>query len=351
MNIEQSLPKEKISKSKEKISSQESQKQVIDKKFLQFRELFKNFIDIVDKRYDAQLSDFVNQKISERDSNPGYAEQIKNKEKEVASLKDHYKDVLKYCIKIGLEIHLPEEDIKKVFLAGIFHDATKLDSVPDNIPESVKNIYNLVNHGNDSANYLAQILEKDPGFLNKISSKYTQKDSKRVIEELKDIIKNHMGPHPGFMTMMLDFANKSLVGGGFEPIVHNYPETANEEAFLTADMSSLADANGRQKILNLRKNGANFIKQDEGVCADYAKYGINLSLGEAAMLSAHQSALEAVDMIRHVGLKKSLESLVEESKSGAYKYGDDIINYREVLNKKSKKEQEEQKIQEVKNIG
>jgi len=147
-----------------------------------------------------------------------------------------------------------------------------------------------------------------------------------------------MGPSPGFMSRVFEYFNAEMEKRGHEGL--HYPEAEGDisEILLAADMGSLASKNGREKIMKIRMENKNFRKDDFETVQKYKALGIDLDPGEAALLSAFDSAFQARDMMKDEMYRKWLDGLIEESKGLEFSYeeGGEKISWQTASEKKMK---------------
>ncbi|MBI4812792.1 hypothetical protein HY798_05175 [Candidatus Falkowbacteria bacterium] len=98
----------------------------------------------------------------------------------------------------------------------------------------------------------------------------------------------------------------------------------------------MANRKGREKILAIRATTPFFEQEDEKLCAEYKKSGIDLTPGEAALLSAFASAEQAKDMLKNEEDKLWINSVIEDSKKDNYLCGNKPISYATATAKKEK---------------
>jgi hypothetical protein len=291
---------------------------IVNQEFIKACEKYSDLINLVDSRYQAPESTLTNS-----------SEQLR-------LFKEHNSQVLKLCIQRGLEKGLSQQEIDQLEVAAILHDIAKADKPLGNKVEI--NNYVLAAHGEMAAEQLPNILNNHPETLTKIlGNNYSKEDCSRVINQIQNALRCHMGPHPGFMDFILDSVNQRLSELG-EPLLEHQPPKSGDkisEILLAADMYSLADRKGREKVLAIRLAVPIFQKQDEILCAKYNKLGINLSMGEAALLSGFDSADQAKDTIKDADDRIWIDQTIENSKNGDYKYGDEVVNYQQAVAKRN----------------
>lgn len=290
----------------------------------------KREVEAAEKRF-AMLIDLVNKRYENPDST------LAETPEQLESFKEHNKQILEFCVQRGNGKNLSETQLKTLETAAILHDLAKGDKPPKEAGD-IKN-YILAAHGEIAAGELKNIIKEHPEILIEIlGNNYNKKEGKQAIITIKNAIKSHMGPHPGFMTMILENVNKTLKEKGLDEIEHPYPPEGDavSETLLAADMGSLASRKGREKVLAIRSAVPFFKKQDENLCKEYQELGIDLAQGEAALLSGFDSAKQAKDMLRDEGDKKWANELIEESKKEDYLYEGEKINYDEAIVKRER---------------
>jgi hypothetical protein len=245
------------------------------------------------------LIDLVNIRYRSPDST------ISGKENLIKSFEAHNSEVLDAAIELGMKEGLGHEALTALEIAAILHDLAKGDPAPENSRE-IKNFV-LVNHHEMAAAEVEEILRvRHPEILGLTPEGQEQSpEAERIINSVKNAIICHMGPSPGFMDQTLREANKELSEKGLLQIAHPEPNDNVSKILLAADMRSLAGPGGIQKILNLR--AASFLADDERLCAKYREHGRELSVPEAALISAIDSALDAVDMVSKTCGKKGVK--------------------------------------------
>lgn len=292
--------------------------ETINQEFIKASEKYGNLINLVDSRYQSPESTLANS-----------PEQLK-------SFKEHNDQVLKLCIQRGLEKGLSQQEIDQLEIAAILHDIAKADKPLGN-KAKIDN-YILAAHGEIAAEQLPDILNNQPEILTKLlGDNYSAEDYLLVLNKIQDALRCHMGPHPGFMDFILTNVNKQLAELGQPLIEHKRPKNGDKvaEILLAADMYSLADRQGREKILAIRLAVPFFQQQDSILCAEYNKLGINLTMGEAALLSGFDSADQAKYTVQDNDDQAWIDQAIEKSKNGDYKYGDEVINYQQAIAKRT----------------
>jgi len=288
-----------------------------EQELLEAQRDFSDLINLVNSRYEGPASTLANS-----------PEQIK-------TFEEHNDQVLALCVKRGLEKNLSEQEIKELEVSAILHDIAKADRSVGQKGE-IPN-YILAAHGELAADQLPVIINNNPEILVKIlGDNYSEDEKIKTIETIKNALRCHMGPHPGFMDFILKGVNQKLAEIGAPILEHNKPKPGDKvaEILLAADMCSLADRKGREKVLAIRAAVPNFRKQDEELCFEYKKMGINLSTAEAALLSGFDSAGQARDMIEDLDDQAWINQTIEASKIGDYKYEGQVVNYRQAEEKR-----------------
>lgn len=237
---------------------------------------------------------------------------------------EHNGDILDSVIELGVKKGLSQKDIKLTEIAAIIHDMTKAEPNKHDIPN-----YTLANHGESAATEVDSVVTNQ--MLEKagidVSDPNAVQDAKNTIS---GAVREHMGPHPGFMDGILamtnaaiEAKNKELIAAGKDPvplIKHPQSEGSVSETMLAADMGSLASQAGREKVMAIRSNVPFFDQQDQSTVSLYKKYGIDLKQGEAALLSGFDSAADAHDMLPDTSDRERTMSLIDESKLKTYKF-------------------------------
>jgi hypothetical protein len=229
---------------------------------------------------------------------------------------EHNQEILDSAIELGTKNEFSKGDLQKLELASILHDMTKADSVP----EEYKNIpnYTLAMHAKKAAELVPDILTDE--YLEKHG---IMGDSEEVRRDVAKAILEHMGPRPGFMEGILTKFNKDMEAKGGKGIDYPAAEGKVSEALLAADMKSLAGEKGRKKILSIRNNVSSFSDQDKKMVEEYKLRGIDLSQGEAALLSGFDSAFQARDMLGNEKNREWVNQTIKKSKKGEYSYGEE----------------------------
>jgi hypothetical protein len=216
--------------------------------------------------------------------------------------------------------------MKTVEISAILHDSTKADATPEKFKD-IPN-YTLAVHGEKASKEAEQILTDEY-----LSAQGFSGDLENVRKNISAAIREHMGPHPGFMDGILDGVNEKLKEGGEKEIEHPKAQGKISETLLAADMASLAGEKGRKKVLSIRENVAAFKNIDLQTVMEYKKYGINLKPGEAALLSGFESAFQARNMIENEEDGKWIEETIRESIAGDYSFAGEKINTAEAFKK------------------
>lgn len=241
----------------------------------------------------------------------------------------HNDEILGKVIEMGKLKGMTGEELKAIEVAAILHDLNKADDVPEKYKD-VPN-YALVAHGEIAANSIQELLTDE-----KLKSYGFEGDLQKTRDNIAAAIREHMGPHPGFMSAMLDKANQKLSALGEPALEHPKPKGAFSEVMLAADMDSLAGIKGRRKVMALRFNAPFFKAQDAETVEKYRAAGIELSPGEAALISGFDSAFQARDMIQDSDLKVKIISSIDASMDEEYLYGQEKIDVREALAKQDR---------------
>ena len=283
----------------------------------------------------SELIDIVNTRYENPEST------LADSPTQLESFKKHNAEILDFCVERGTEKKLTEKEVRMLEVAAVLHDLTKGDKPPEDKAD-IENFV-LAVHGETGAEEAKKILEKNPEIITKIlGESYNKKEAEKVILTIENAIRSHMGPHPGFMTGILERVNKTLRQKGEAEIKHPYPKKGDvvAETLLAADMCSLAGRKGREKVLAIRSAVPFFKKQDKELSEEYKKYNIDLTPGQAALLSGFKSAEEARDMIKNSADKEWINKAIEDSKKETYLYGLgkelETVNYADAVEKKEK---------------
>lgn len=238
----------------------------------------------------------------------------------------HNEEILYNAIELGVRKNLSPEELKTLEISAILHDSAKADAAP----EEYKDIpnYALAAHGEKAANEAEKILTDEY-----LSAQGFSGNLENVRKNISAAIREHMGPHPGFMDGILDEINEKLREKGEKEIEHPEAQGKISETLLVADMASLAGEKGRKKVLSIRENVAVFKNIDLQTVAEYKKYGIVLKQGEAALLSGFESAFQARNMIENEEDGKWIEKAIKESIAGDYSFAGEKINTAEAFKK------------------
>lgn len=251
----------------------------------------------------------------------------------------HNKEILSNIVELAIKKRFNKTELKIAELAAILHDMTKADVAP----EKYKNIpnYTLAMHAKTAAEKVPEILTDE-----RLKELKIESDPEMIRQKVAGAILEHMGPRPGFMSAILEKFKKDMEDIGEKGV--DYPEASGKisEAVLAADMKSLAGEKGRKKVLGLRAKENFFIKQDLGVVEEYKKYGINLSQGEAALISGFESAFQARDMQKDKENWDWINEEIEKSKKVEYVFLGEKIIWEDVTDKITKYE-ENKKLEEA----
>lgn len=281
-----------------------------------------------------KFGDLIN-RVSER-----YKELPPETQKELIS---HNEEALNDAIELGTRKKFSKEKLEQLELSVILHDISKADDAPEkyaNIPS-----YVLATHAETAAKEVPGILDDE--YLKK---KNIQGDPETIRQEVAKAISEHMGPHPGFMTGILNGVNAKLKEMGEKEIEHPKAKGEISKTLLAVDMKSLAGEGGRKKILSIRENDKFFIDIDLKTVAEYKKYGIELSQGEAALLSGFDSAEQAINMIEDEDDRKWITEAFEESKNKIYSFAGEEITFEKAFAKRDEFEKAVKRAQEAKDI-
>ena len=246
---------------------------------------------------------------------------------------NHNKDIIDKAMELGVRNDFSKENLQNLGLAAILHDMNKADEVPEEYADIPH--YALATHAKLAA-------EAVPGILTDeyLKSKNIESDFDTVRGEVAKAILEHMGPRPGFMDRILEKFNEEMKKRGQAELDYPHVEGEVSEALLAADMVSLVGPAGWQKIFADRFSIGKFRKEDEATSKEYAKYGIDLAPGEAAILSAYASSIDALNMFSDEKNRKWIEGYLAESKKVAFSRGDgqEKVSWETVNEKREKYE-------------
>lgn len=253
----------------------------------------------------------------------------------------HNREILGNVIEYGIRRGFSEEELKRLELSAILHDRDKAGSVPEKYKD-IKN-YILVMHAKVAAENVPEILTDE-----RLKEFQIEGDPEKIRQEVARAILEHMGPRPGFMTDILKKFNEDMKKIGENGI--RYPEANGKisEALLAADMKSLAGEGGRKKVLKFRAGDEFFIQQDLNLVEEYKKYEIDLSQGEAALISGFESAFQARDMQKSKSNWDWINADIEKSKKVEYAFlGSEKLMLWEDVFEKMKHYEEKRRIKEI----
>lgn len=234
----------------------------------------------------------------------------------------HNQEILEAVVELGVKKGLTPEELKLAEIAAIIHDMAKAE--PD--PEGVGN-HTLANHGEAAAQEVNEVVTEE--ILEKTGVKV---DDPSAVQAARDtiaaVVREHMGPHPGFMDSILAGVNaqieaKNAGATDAEPlplVEHPTAKGRVSETLLAADMGSLAGRAGREKVMAIRSNVPFFSGQDQAAVVDYKVYGVTLTQGEAALLSGFDSADDACKMLSDPGDRARTQALIDQSKEEPYAF-------------------------------
>lgn len=194
------------------------------------------------------------------------------------AFKLHNETILNYAEALAEEENLSPEDLKILKMAAELHDVSKFD-VP------------LVKHGIESAKIAREKL-RELSF------------SAGDIEKVASAIERHMGPLPGFMA---DAAKKWEEKTG-EKIEFPRPENEVDRQLYDADMLSLIDEGGINKILKIRATEKWAQDEDQKIAAEKG-----ITQEEVAWLSALKSGQEAAASLFTESAKKKGKELLDKA--------------------------------------
>jgi len=292
-----------------KVNEALAEEMEIDKERKEARENFSSLISLVNERYQGPESALSPE--------------------EQKCFARHNEDILNLCVERGIQKGLDKKDLKILEVATVLHDLNKADK-PSAEFKDVPN-YVLVNHGEMAAGEVKNILATHPEILtNILGAESSEEDKNAVISKMETAIRCHMGPHPGFMDGVLANANKKLEEKGLAQVGHPRPPEGDAvaETLLAADMCSLASVGGREKVLAIRSAVPFFRGQDVDLSEKYKVFGkytgnkMDLTPGEAALLSAFDSATQARDMLGSQSDRDWVDLRIKESMEKEYTYID-----------------------------
>ena len=258
----------------------------------------------------ADMVDYVGRRYESPDST------LSQSEEQLKAFKEHNEQILDKCIEQGIKRGLNEDELAKLEVSAILHDLSKGDT-PPKWAAGIGN-FTLVYHGESAAEEigsnekLQQLLKDELG----------EDDLEDKVAHIQRAIRSHMGPHPGFMSDVLGMVNEELKEKGLDQIEHSRPKEGDQvaEVLLAADMYSLASSKGIRKVMAIRSAVPFFKQQDKDLSTEYAEIGIELNPGEAAILSAFDSAYAARDMIQNNDDKEWIQSTIDKSVESKYRY-------------------------------
>ena len=126
-----------------------------------------------------------------------------------------------------------------------------------------------------------------------------------TIKKITNAIERHMGPIPGFIQREAEkYENKTC-----KKIVFPRPETIVDKILYDADMLSLVDERGINKILTLRKSIEAFIKEDQEIADERG-----ITQEEVAWLSVLESTREAVNSLYTNAARKKGDFLIKKAR-------------------------------------
>jgi hypothetical protein len=234
--------------------------------------------------------------------------------------------ILEKAIEFGVEDDFSKEDLQKLEIAAILHDIAKADQVEEKF-RHIPN-YILVTHAERAAAEVPRIITdeflRSNGFVG---------EPNRIREDIQIAILQHMGPHPGFMTETLSKVNEILRTMGEKEIIHPQAEGKISEALLAADMYSLATAEGRVKVLEIRSKVDKFRQEDEEMAKQCSAQGILVSAGEIALISGYESAQSALNMVENEQYREKIKRAIIASKFRVYDYRGKTVEFEEAFRK------------------
>jgi hypothetical protein len=285
---------------------------------------FREAVVLEQKEANDRFKELID-KVSDR-----YRENGSMSEKMLGEFIVHNVEVLESAVELGLRKGFTEEELRRLEVSAVLHDMTKADAVPEHFKD-IPN-YALAIHGEAAGEESLDILTDEY-----LASKGFEGDFEEIRQEVSRAIREHMGPHPGFMDGILAGVNSRLRESGEPEITHPKAEGRISEALLAVDMRSLAGEKGRKKVMAIRAGVPVFRAIDQKTVEAYKAVGVDFTLGEAALLSGFESAFQARDMLNDPENKEWIDEVIEASKGGEYHYGsgdsEEIVRWADVEKK------------------
>lgn len=207
--------------------------------------------------------------------------------KQIKSFMDHNDVILRYVEYLSKSEHIEERDYQRAVLAGILHDVSKFDST-------------LVKHGFEGA-IIARNKLNEMGF------------DRETMNAVSNAIARHMGPIPGFM---IGEAKKWESKTG-EKIEFPRPENMVDKLLYDADMLSMIDKQGIEKMLYLRpiyqKDEDEAIAKENGISIEEAIWMSIFQIISEVQNSLYTSAAK----VRAAELKNNTLKMYEKLKKKA----------------------------------
>ena len=176
-----------LSSSKDSNRKSEEEEKLVVKERQEARERYQDLITMVSARYESLP------------------------EKVRADFIVHNQEILDNVVEVGIKKEMKPEELKALEISAILHDLNKADAPPEKLKD-VPN-YTLIAHGELAAEESKKILTDE-----KLKAYGFEGDLEAVRAMVSEAIREHMGPHPGFMTAMLEKANAILRAKGEKEI-------------------------------------------------------------------------------------------------------------------------------------
>lgn len=244
-------------------------------------------------------------------------------ERERKEFFNHTEEVLSYVSKFSVKAGLNEKERKIAEIAAVLHDLGKTRAPPPEASEV--RLYVLANHHEMGAAIVDSAVSDD--FLGK--NGFAKEEFAEVREAVKQCIREHMGPHPGFMTDVLNGVNRELAEKGLPQIVHPQPSSKPSQVLFAADMASMISENGIRKILAIRADKpAVYGKHHEALLKATNKTADQIRYEEYALLSVLKSGEDVVGILsaQNPRLAGQVKEMHKEALRNEYRFpGNDFL--------------------------